>query len=96
MMPNLDAQVACEHATCSHPEHQCNDTAVWRVRVHGARPSVIPYRCADHLFLLCDHHLTELQDALAATITARHGASCGLCGRPYRRLSDIIRVVSPL
>lgn len=90
-MPNLDAQVACEWGGVD-----CDEPAVWRVRVHGTRAPDVT-RCGDHRLLLCDTHLAELRVRIDRLFQAiRGGLYCAYCGFVADKVSDVIQSVVAL
>ncbi|QLF84198.1 hypothetical protein SEA_PYTHEAS_58 [Gordonia phage Pytheas] len=87
-LPDLDADVACEFG-----DDNCDQPAVWRVRVHGFRP---PYQeCANHPLCLCDTHQVVQRDKVENIL--RPGPfRCTGCGRICRQVSDVILSVVAL
>ncbi|GAC70803.1 hypothetical protein [Gordonia soli] len=98
-LPSLDAEVACEAIACSHPEHQCQTPARWRIRMHGARDEADhrAARCSTFALPVCDPHLGDLKRVVADDLARHnHPLRCTGCGAEFAQVSDVILEVHPL
>ena len=87
-MPNLDAQVACEHLD------SCDQPAVWRVRIHGIR-QLGDQHCGNHLWCMCERHLTQERGVIEDALRGVRSARCARCGMVVTKVSDgILSVVA--
>lgn len=86
--PDFDAEVACEFG-----DNNCNQPAVWRVRVHGFRPP--SQKCANHTLCLCDTHQV-VQSTKIENILRPGPFRCTGCERICRQVSDVILSVVAL
>lgn len=96
-LPDLDADVGCEYqhlCTCGQHIDRCDSSAVWRVRLHGARQSADP-TCSTFTLLLCDDHLMRMRTGIELILTRAAGRRCD-CGKPLRHVSDVLQSVEAL
>ncbi|AMS03369.1 tail fiber protein [Gordonia phage Yeet412] len=87
-LPDFDADVACEFGN-----DNCDQPAVWRVRVHGFLPS--SPECANHTLCLCDTHQVVQRDKIE-NILWPGPFRCTGCERICRQVSDVILSVVAL